>query len=77
MSSDLLLRYGRLSEAWWYVIGFKAGTPPLDPPSAHKERAAEADTKHQKALQDLLHMVAFLRDEVKRLENWCISSANP
>ncbi|KJA17084.1 hypothetical protein HYPSUDRAFT_146917, partial [Hypholoma sublateritium FD-334 SS-4] len=29
MSSDLLLRYGRISEAWWEITGFKPNTPPM------------------------------------------------
>jgi hypothetical protein len=36
MSSDLLLRYGRISEAWWEVTGFKPNTPPMLP---HRWRA--------------------------------------
>jgi hypothetical protein len=31
MSSDLLLRYGRASELWWEVVGFKPNTPPMLP----------------------------------------------
>ncbi|KAF8956798.1 hypothetical protein BDZ97DRAFT_1925070 [Flammula alnicola] len=31
MSSDLLLRYGRISESWWAVTGFKPNTPPMLP----------------------------------------------
>jgi len=31
MSSDLLLRYGRVSEMWWEHAGFKPNTPPLLP----------------------------------------------
>jgi hypothetical protein len=31
MSSDLLLQYGRASEAWWTVIGFKPGAAPMLP----------------------------------------------
>ncbi|KAF8890218.1 hypothetical protein BD779DRAFT_1671548 [Infundibulicybe gibba] len=31
MSSDLLLRYGRISEAWWEVVGFRPNYPPLLP----------------------------------------------
>jgi hypothetical protein len=31
MSSDLLLRYGRASEAWWAVTGFKPGAAPMLP----------------------------------------------
>lgn len=29
MSSDLLLRYGRISESWWEIFGFKPNTPPM------------------------------------------------
>ena len=29
MSSDLLLRFGRISEAWWEITGFKPNTPPM------------------------------------------------
>ncbi|KAF8869304.1 hypothetical protein BD779DRAFT_1739474, partial [Infundibulicybe gibba] len=31
MSSDLLLRYGHISEAWWQVVGFKPYFPPSLP----------------------------------------------
>ena len=31
MSSDLLLRYGRISESWWAVTGFKPNAPPTLP----------------------------------------------
>ncbi|KIM35047.1 hypothetical protein M413DRAFT_79781, partial [Hebeloma cylindrosporum] len=31
MSSDLLLRFGRASEAWWEHVGCKPGCPPLLP----------------------------------------------
>ena len=31
MSSDRLLQYGRISEAWWGVLGFIPGMPPLLP----------------------------------------------
>jgi hypothetical protein len=31
MSSDLLLRFARASEAWWEVVGVKPGVPPLLP----------------------------------------------
>ena len=30
MSSDLMLRYGWISEAWWEVLGFRVGAPPLE-----------------------------------------------
>jgi len=31
MSSDLLLQYGRISDAWWEVAGFKPNTPAMLP----------------------------------------------
>lgn len=37
MSSDLLLRFGRGSEAWWEHSGFKPGCPPLLPLRARQE----------------------------------------
>ena len=37
MSSDLLLRFGRASEAWWEHTGFKPGFPPLLPLRARQE----------------------------------------
>jgi len=36
MSSDLLLRYGRVSEAWWEVIGLKPNTLPMLPLHVHQ-----------------------------------------
>lgn len=71
MSSDLLLRYGRISQAWWSVIGFKTGTPPLEPLCIRKEHAAKAAAEHEKVLRNLLSLVVSLRDEVKRLQNLC------
>ena len=35
MSSDTLRRFGRISEAWWEVVGFKPGCPPLLPLFKH------------------------------------------
>ena len=64
MSSDLLLRFGRISEAWLGVIGFKEDTPPLEPLSKRKKRAAEAVTKHQAAVQELLAIAALLRERI-------------
>jgi hypothetical protein len=31
MSSDLLLRFGRISEVWWQVLGLLPNTPPMLP----------------------------------------------
>lgn len=68
MSSDLLLRYGRISEAWWSVTGFRAGSPPLEPLQLRRKLAADAAAKHHNIVQELLAAVATLRREVKRLE---------
>ena len=37
MSTDLLLRFGRVSEAWWEHAGFKPGCPPLLPLRARQQ----------------------------------------
>lgn len=42
MSTDLLLRFGRISEAWWEVAGFRDGYPsmlPLRTRQEHREAA--------------------------------------
>lgn len=57
MPSDLLLRYGRISELWWTVVGFKAGTPPLEPLEVRRKLAADTAVRHQEALRKLLAMV--------------------
>lgn len=36
LSSDLLLRYGHASEAWWEVVGVKPGIPPMLPLCQHR-----------------------------------------
>ncbi|KAJ3485759.1 hypothetical protein NLJ89_g11871 [Agrocybe chaxingu] len=47
MSSDLLLRYGRISEAWWEVTGFKPNAPPLLPlRSRQRLRETSASTSN-------------------------------
>ena len=58
MSSDLLLRYGRISEAWWEVTGFKPDTPPLLPLQSRQPRIDAVS--QQKLLQDLLKLLAVL-----------------
>jgi hypothetical protein len=42
MSSDLLGRFGRVSEAWWEVAGFRPGHPPMLPLRARQTIRAEA-----------------------------------
>ena len=72
MSSDLLLRYGRASEGWWGVIGFKTGSPPLEPLRIRQQLAAEAaanaTAKQHENTESLLSIAALLRKEVERLE---------
>ena len=44
MSSDLLLRYGRVSELWWEVTGFMPNMPPMLPLRtriAHRKKQSE------------------------------------
>jgi len=40
LSSDLLLRHGRMSEKWWEVTGFKPNTPSLLPLKARQQLRA-------------------------------------
>jgi len=61
MSSDLLLRFGRVSEAWWKAIGFERGVPPLQPLLLRKQHAAEVISKHQTTVQHLLTIAALLK----------------
>lgn len=61
MSSDLLLRFGRISEAWWEVIGFKPGTEPMLP--LRKRRKAVHDAEAA-----LLTEVKDLRKEIRQLK---------
>ena len=37
MSSDLLARFGRISQAWWQVIGFRHGYAPMLPLRARQD----------------------------------------
>jgi hypothetical protein len=68
MSSDLLLRYGRISEAWWEVVGINPDIPPLEPLRLRRRLAAEAAVGHQQTLKDLLTLIHSLRKEVERLK---------
>lgn len=68
MSSDLLLRYGRIAEAWWEAIGLKTGAPPLQPLRLRRRLAAETAIEHQQTLKDLLTLIGSLRDEIKSLK---------
>jgi hypothetical protein len=42
MSSDLLGRFARVSEAWWEVAGFRPGYPPMLPLRARQDMRAAA-----------------------------------
>lgn len=42
MSSDLLGRFARVSEAWWQVAGFRPGYPPMLPLRARQDLRASA-----------------------------------
>jgi len=44
MSSDLLLRFGRVSEMWWEHAGFKPGCPPLLPLRVRQQLREAAGT---------------------------------
>lgn len=58
MSSDLLLRFGRVSEAWWEVLGLRPDAPPL-PPLRHRFKTVA------KAQDELLATINQLRTELK------------
>ena len=64
MSSDLLLRYGRISEAWWEVLGLKPGRPPLLPLRQRMKSVTKAQDK-------LLVMINELLGELKRIREQC------
>jgi hypothetical protein len=68
MSSDLVLRYGRISEGWWEVAGFKAGMPPLEPLRSRRKLMAAEAVRHQQAVEDLLALIELLRKELKDLK---------
>ncbi|EDR11764.1 uncharacterized protein LACBIDRAFT_313486 [Laccaria bicolor S238N-H82] len=50
MSSDLLLRYGRVSELWWQVTGFMPNAPPMLPLrtriALRKKTQSQSDLDH-------------------------------
>jgi hypothetical protein len=60
MSSDLLLRFGRISEVWWEVLGLKPDTPPLLP-LRHRVKTVA------KAQGDLLLVIDQLRSELREM----------
>jgi len=61
MSSDRLLRFGRISEAWWGVGGF-ADSPPLLP---LRQRVKTVG----KAQEELLEIIISFRTEIQDLRN--------
>ena len=77
MSSDALRRYGRISEAWWEVIGFKTGSPPLLPLSKrrkHSRMTAIASTGNDSGSCNidsdglLDHITATVASEVQKAQ---------
>jgi hypothetical protein len=60
MSSDLLLRFGRISEAWWGVVGLNPDIPPLLPLRQRFKSMA-------KAQDELLEIIKPLRTEIHEL----------
>jgi hypothetical protein len=75
MSSDLLLRFGRMSEAWWEHAGFKPGRPPLLSLRArqeHREAALEAAELHPAPAVDIqaivLAVIAAVIAEFQKLQ---------
>jgi hypothetical protein len=80
MSSDLLGRFARVSEAWWQVAGFRPGHPPMLPLRARQDlRAAaaipplhSASTSTQAPVLDmqaiLLAMTSAITAEMQKVE---------
>ena len=60
MSSDLLLQYGRISEAWWGVLGLNSEIPPLLPLRQRNRSMANAR-------DELLAIIEPLRTDIKEL----------
>lgn len=62
MSSDLLLRFGRASEAWWKVIGFglqpgAAPTPPLRQRRKNLQESNAALLEETKSLREAIRLL--------------------
>jgi len=68
MSSDLLGRFARVSEAWWQVAGFRPGHPPMLPLRACQDLRAAAPIAPLQPQQPLAQAPAFdTQDMVLRL----------
>jgi len=52
LSSELLLRFGRSSEKWWHVSGFKPGAPPLLPLKTRQELLSKQTPRAEKIPAD-------------------------
>src|ERR1700678_3284575 len=59
MSSDLLGRFARVSEAWWQVAGFRPGHPPMLPLRARQDLHAAAPIAPLQPQQPLAQAPAF------------------
>ena len=77
MSSDTLRQFGRISEAWWEVVGFKTGCPPLLPLSRRRKAARTAATVPSGDVAGLLdlgsddlldHITATVASEVQKAQ---------
>ena len=67
MSSDRLLRYGRVSEAWWGVGGF-AESPPLLPLRQRIKTVGKAQDELLEMIKTLRMEIQELRDDLARIE---------
>ena len=63
MSSDLLLRFGRISEAWWGVGGF-SDAPPLLPIRQRVKTIGKAQYELLGIIKELKTDIQELRDEM-------------
>ena len=68
MSSDLLLRYGRASEAWWKVIGFglRPGAAPTLPLRQHRKNLQENNAALLEEIKSLQETVKLLNLKLSR-----------
>jgi hypothetical protein len=82
MSSDLLARFGRVSEAWWEVTGFRPGYPPMLPLRVRQDLRAAAPiaaqpvplvSNPQPSTVDnqavILGITSFLTAEIQKLQH--------
>ena len=68
MSSDRLLQYGRISEAWWGVLGFIPGMPPLLLLRQCVKSMAKTQDVLLAAIKPLTTEIQELRKELARMK---------